>query len=500
MLIKAQPNRAALVALAVAIVATLLGPATVLADPNPAIAIEAQVVGSAVVVRGRSPYALFVQATQWPGPSQRYVLTLGNFSPWALQAVSIVDRFFPGTPKQLEIDHTWSPGRLDPGQVAAHVIEMPTISSAGCHQLEISIADGVFSILMDCAGQTSASGTLLGSTTLWSVPLNAEVKARSREAIIAPAAPVSLRDEPKGASKLGIHVTSNNTPTIMNYVRRAQPAVVVSVGGFGWLQDVKAASPHTVTFGRFLEGDQTMSGDPVERAREFVGAKANRYLVNKGVDYWLGWNEPVIHGVEQMKWYAAFESERAEAMAELGLKAAIGNFSTGTPEADEFEAFLPAVAAAKKYGSILAVHEYSAPTLRDGVGAGIPGLDAHEDRGALTLRYRFWYDNFLQPRNLVIPLVVTEAGIDGGVLRTASAGLTGWRGIARGSGSETIAAEGDGISEYLRQLSWYDDELRRDPYVIGFAVFNVGDNGGKWNSFDVTDALPQIADLAAGKR
>lgn len=53
--------------------------------------------------------------------------------------------------------------------------------------------------------------------------------------------------------------------------------------------------------------------------------------------------------------------------------------------------------------------------------------------------------------------------------------------------------------EYLQQLSWYDDELRRDSYVLGFAVFNVGGSSGQWASFDVTNILPQMADLISDK-
>src|SRR5690606_458457 len=100
--------------------------------------------------------------------------------------------------------------------------------------------------------------------------------------------------------------------------------------------------------------------DPAAQARAYVQAAAWAYRANPGVDYWLGWNEPGIDEIGQMQWYADFEAERIVAMAELGLKAAIGNFSTGTPEPAEFEAFLPAIRVAKEYGAVLALHEYSA--------------------------------------------------------------------------------------------------------------------------------------------
>lgn len=52
---------------------------------------------------------------------------------------------------------------------------------------------------------------------------------------------------------------------------------------------------------------------------------------------------------------------------------------------------------------------------------------------------------------------------------------------------------------YANQLSWYDDELRRDPHVLGFAVFNAGDSSGDWASFDVTSILSRLAELVNGK-
>ncbi|NLG26376.1 MAG: hypothetical protein GX557_00565, partial [Chloroflexi bacterium] len=129
----------------------------------------------------------------------------------------------------------------------------------------------------------------------------------------------------------------------------------------------------------------------------------------------------------------------------------------------------------------------SAPTMRDGMGSEVPGLETNEESGALTLRYRFWYDHYLQPSGLVIPLIITEAGIDGGVI--ADSGLGGWRDFA-----------GDlSGADYIAQLDWYDNELRRDPYVLGFAIFNAGDLSGRWASWDVVDLLPTLTDVVTSK-
>jgi hypothetical protein len=438
--------------------------------------LEAQLVTPGALQPVPERYWLFVQATSLAGSPHRYVLMIANLSPWEMKGLRVLDRYLALDPARAEVDREWAPQKLAPRQVVAVVFDFPADASARYHQLEITLAEGLGTILVDCNPP--------GTTTSWRVPLSADLE----RFFVPPLEPVAL----SLGSKLGIHVTKNNSPNIMEFVRRAQPAVVVAVGDLGWLSEVKAVSPKTVTVGRLVEGDQSFTGDPVERAREFVAANLGVYRANPGVDYWLGWNEPAISNVEEMRWYAAFEAARAAAMAEEGLKVAVGNFATGTPEADQFEAFLPALAAAKAYGGIFALHEYSAPTLRDGVGAGIPGMEGKGDYGALTLRYRYWYEHYLLPQKLAVPLVVTEMGIDGGVL-PSSMGLGGWRDFARVSG---LAAPEE---DYIAQLSWYDDELRRDPYVLGCAVFNAGDDG-RWKSFDITELLPQLADVANSKR
>lgn len=447
--------------------------------------VDSEVVITTALPPEASPEVLLVQATSWIGETYYYVLTLTNASPWPLDYLQVLDRYFPDDPLEQELATEWPLGRLEAGQSASWTVLAPEGPfENGCHQLEMQWSDGWSAILMDCNPAPA--------TTLWQIVLN-EAMA------VYPEQPPLTLAAPSGASKLGIHVTRNNSPRIMAFVEAAQPAVVVGVGDLGWLSDVKRVSPSTITLGRLPENSQEMLGDPREAARAFVNSHAGVYLANPGVDYWMGWNEPGIAQPWQMAWYAAFEVERTEAMAELGLKVAVGNFSTGTPEPDRFGEFLPALRAAKEHGGILALHEYSAPSMRDGIEAGIPGIENKEGRGALTLRYRYWYDHYLQANDLVLPLAITEAGIDGGVLRPQGLRLGGWRDFTSVDNlPKEMAAQT--LDDYLDQLSWYDDEVRRDPYVLGFAVFNVGDKEGQWASFDLTDELSELAEVAVSKR
>jgi len=66
-----------------------------------------------------------------------------------------------------------------------------------------------------------------------------------------------------GRSKLGLHVIRNNSPEIMEFVRRTKPRVVKAVGDVGWLSEVKEVSPQTITIGRLKAESQTVTGDPV---------------------------------------------------------------------------------------------------------------------------------------------------------------------------------------------------------------------------------------------
>ena len=298
--------------------------------------------------------------------------------------------------------------------------------------------------------------------------------------------PPSL-EEP-GESTLGLHLQWNNSPEIMEFIRRMKPAVIKAVGDLGFLAEVKRVSPSTVIVAR-LDQSLEMQGDPVAAARAFVAQNLATYQSHTAVDYWEGINEPQVR--DRMAWYATFEAERVRVMAEHGLRTAIGSFSTGVPEWEEFAGFLPAIEAAKKHGGILTLHEYDAPTLDRSVGAGLPGRPNYPDRGSLALRYRWWYEDFLKPLDLVIPLVISEAGVDGGVGNRPGPPGRGWQDFIAYWAEQGLGD--DGIQAYARQLVWYDAELRKDDYVIGFALFTAGAMSDQWKSYDVTHILRHIA-------
>ena len=299
-----------------------------------------------------------------------------------------------------------------------------------------------------------------------------------------------------GPSKMGIHVARPNSPAIMEFVRAARPAVVKGIDDLGFLAEVKAVSPQTVTIGRFSVDPQDYNGEPEAVAVALVAKQLPEMLLHPAVDYWEGWNEPDPN-LDRMDWYARFEAERVRQLAQHGLRAAVGGFSTGVPELDEFILFVPAIEEAQRHGGILTLHEYAAPDITFLFGDPLPGYPAYPDRGPLMFRYRWFYRDVLEPRGLVIPLVISEAGIDGILGNRPGPDGLGWQDF-----QEYWVAQGwgpDGQTAFLNQLQWVDNEARQDSYVIGYTLFTAG-GGRAWASYELAPFLPRLAEYVISQK
>ncbi len=299
-----------------------------------------------------------------------------------------------------------------------------------------------------------------------------------------------------GPSKLGLHVIRNNNPNIMEFVRQAQPAVMKAVDDLGFLAEVKEVSPRTITIGRHGVDAQDYSGDPEEAAQRFVEKYLEIFRSNPAVDYWEAWNEPDPN-YDNMIWYSRFEQERIRLMAQHGFRCAIGGFSTGVPELDEFQLFLPAIDAAKQNGGILSLHEYAAPDMMYLYGSPLPGYEAYPDRGSLTFRYRWFYREILEPGDMVIPLVISEAGIDGIIGNRPGPGGLGWKDFQTYWEQQGLGQTG--TEAFINQLAWYDAGVRQDGYVIGFTVFTAGAISN-WKPYDINPILPQLTNYVISQR
>jgi hypothetical protein len=270
-------------------------------------------------------------------------------------------------------------------------------------------------------------------------------------------------------SKLGIFVQRFRHPQIMDrIIADGRPRVVKLFEDLGAAAEIKRRSPNTIVVGHihqdydFQNAITSGATDMAAYAADFVARHLSQYQINTGVDYWEGHNEPVFENEAKMALYGQFEAERVRQMTAHGFKAAIGNFAAGNPPFEQWDEFFPALQAVRDFGGALALHEYSAPTLDY-------GYDPASDDGALTLRYRRVYRQVI-PAELHVPILVTEAGIDG--LASADRIGAGWQDFIWYWNK--IPLDPDAFWAYMDQLQWYDEQLQKDDWVIGATLFVAG--------------------------
>lgn len=299
-----------------------------------------------------------------------------------------------------------------------------------------------------------------------------------------------------GSSKLGIHVNDfRPADEILAFVERAKPRVIKVLDlNLELVRRCRELSPNSFIIGRVYvsEKKQKYDDDPEERARRFWRDHLEPKVREFGalIDAWEGYNETGNGGPEDLALYARFEAERTRLLAEAGARSVVGNFATGNPrDLEWWPAFFPALEAARAAGGFLGLHEYSAPYMQWMYGRNQwnPAEDAG-DTGWTTCRYRKVYRQMLPPE-LHLPLLITECGIDGGVRPRPGPVGGGWKHFVdywRETGRDP-----DGPTEYLNQLRWYDEELQKDPFVVGATIYCFGVLDEYWDSFNIVGPMAQ---------
>ncbi len=290
-------------------------------------------------------------------------------------------------------------------------------------------------------------------------------------------------DTPRGPSKLGIHaIVDDGATDFVESVHAAGAHVAVVKGlSFGFLREIKEASPETITIGRWQnaqwEGIST-EGDPQAAAATYMQEHMAYWKPHKAyVDYWEVLNEPDPPTVAGHVWLAEFYREAMDIAERNGYRLALFSYSMGVPELYEWQAIVETgvFVRAQQGEHILSLHEYANPMTErwgeampqyPGQDPNDPSLPRYADRGVLTGRYRHLYRDILIPRGEVIPLVITECNlaIDDPVERGKI---------------------------FVEQMSWYDDRLREDDYVLGMTIFTLGNSG--WEHFNYQEYLPDLA-------
>ena len=293
-----------------------------------------------------------------------------------------------------------------------------------------------------------------------------------------------------GHSMLGPHINwkADQIPWLRKTKPRVAKVLLQNVDKV-WMREAREASPDTFWVGRLIVYPQAVDS-PIENAQHF----ANSLLLPAAepfrelVDALEGYNEIAFSQLrsssparmvrslgrilrasnvaavrEEMQRYATFERERCEILAAEGWKSVVGNFSGGTPELELWPDFYPALDA----GDYLGLHEYSANTQPP----FMPYLDTW-----LCRRYRRVYEAL--PEHLRLPLIITECGIDGGMLGHAQ---EGWKRYTDEAG-------------YLADLQWYDESLQEDARrwpIVGATIYCYGHVDPRWGSFNVGGAMAE---------
>ena len=264
-------------------------------------------------------------------------------------------------------------------------------------------------------------------------------------------------------SKLGLHVVMGSRRGYGDMLRRcaqaSQPVPLVkAVDEGGCLLEAKGYSARTVTIFRTrVHGDLpggNFQGNPYQVAEAWMNGQMPIWRRNPA-DYYEVINEPDPPTLEGYLWLNLFMEQCIHIADAQGFRLALYSFAAGVPEIDEFARLAPSLKLAKRGGHILSLHEYGIPK---SMRASYP---------AITTRYRSFYANVMVPMACVIPVAITEAAPNGG---------HNW-------GGEDF---------FLSEVTWYDTELMRDPYVIGAALFTLGDGGGQWTGANFEAALPAL--------
>ncbi len=304
--------------------------------------------------------------------------------------------------------------------------------------------------------------------------------------------PTATAFPPGPPTKLGLFI-SRNDPRIFDLLSTGNVALIKTLEyDPNFVTDIKKLSPKTLLVGRIdlPQLDLGSLSDPLAAARAFADKLlpiATEPRRKAAIDAWEAYNEPVAESPEQMARLAQLEAERTRLLAGQGIRSVVGNFSTGTPDLALWPHFRPALEAAIQHRGYLGLHEYSAPTMQFGTPQDPLGwgVDPAQE-GWLTLRYRKVYRGFLAPNKLVLPLVITETGIDGAVANRPGPKAEGWMDFRKYW--EELGMGSDAPGNYVEQLAWYDACLRQDDYVLGAAIFAAYASPG-FHTYEVLDEV-----------
>ena len=280
---------------------------------------------------------------------------------------------------------------------------------------------------------------------------------------------------PQTSSKLGPHVlgppNNSGAATFLGACPRLAKWIVPYPGTDLAISSYKSTCPSGIVVLRVFVPTSmaaySPTDDPVASAIDFWSKMSTQGLSSAGLPSQIDWLEGPNELDNLPNWYsdptaanwvASFWSTLSDLMHNAGYNPLVASLVGGQPSPVSTFAPLATAMKSKSYKWGWGYHSYTFTASADVA-----------TENAYALYYRQVRD---QNGLLGIPLVLSE----GGYLTPSS---TGWQGQLTSTG-------------YLSWLKWFDAQIKSDPDVVGFTIFQVG-NTTDWQSFDLT---PMAQDLA----
>lgn len=266
----------------------------------------------------------------------------------------------------------------------------------------------------------------------------------------------ALEEQPQRSvdkqSKIGVGVYADGGGYALNELLKLRPGVVVLMDPKPeFAREIRKRLPKAFIIGRRFAANQPLD-NPEVRGAAFADYVAELAVPLKGiVDGWMSYNEPVGRGdVAGFKAYNAFQVAFAKRLqGTYGVGAVAGNDPPAAVDVMEYpKYFAEAIRISKFFG----IHAYSSP---DSSSLREPEASWH------ALRYRRIYSALQDAGIKSGPIVLTEVAL-----------AKGWRQM--GVNEESVVAD----------FIWLTDEVAKDSYVLGFAIFGIFTSPG-WESFDL---------------
>ncbi len=287
-------------------------------------------------------------------------------------------------------------------------------------------------------------------------------------------------------NKLGFYIENTTVRWMREALKQVQPPVIlIHAQDRGLLREIRSGlSPDSFIVGRLYvtPGKQDYwltSGEPERHGREFAEEiihydfQLAKEVGENGrllIDAWMSMNEPLRGPASfpdyvvddefrrRAEAYDRFQVAFKERLEQEGLVAVAFNFAAGNFTRPEH--YLQWFPRTLERFTWLGFHEYGWPALK-------PGPDV----ATAALYYRTCMDGIRQRYGDKFKVIITEAGL------TMAYGHPGNPDEGWLNRKQTLSE-----ADYWASLLWYNNEMLKDPYVMGACLFEVG-HASKWETF-----------------